>query len=127
MFNLFNVDCYICSPTNQDPLGASDKALTSCGPYKMKEDDAMVYRKPYLTSGSSGFSLNAISSFFFWRNLRCTFLSHCSVSVFNTWKYLHFFLSHEKKDMFSSVVFGMQSTGSMKYDYWTNSPVFKCS
>ncbi|XP_042958775.1 uncharacterized protein LOC122294252 isoform X2 [Carya illinoinensis] len=44
-----------------DPLRASDKALTSCGPYKMKEDDAMVYRRPYLTSGSSGFALNAIS------------------------------------------------------------------
>ncbi|KAH7576534.1 hypothetical protein JRO89_XS01G0100500 [Xanthoceras sorbifolium] len=46
---------------SQDPLRASDKALTSCGPYKMKEDDAMVYRKPYLTSGSAGFALNAIS------------------------------------------------------------------
>ncbi|KAL6959242.1 hypothetical protein U1Q18_041539 [Sarracenia purpurea var. burkii] len=46
---------------NQDPLRASHKALTSCGPYKMKEDDAMVYRRPYLTSGSSGFALNAIS------------------------------------------------------------------
>ncbi|KAL8143844.1 hypothetical protein V2J09_016876 [Rumex salicifolius] len=45
----------------QDPLRASDKAITSCGPYKMKEDDAMVYRRPYLTSGSSGFALNAIS------------------------------------------------------------------
>ncbi|CAA0833543.1 alpha/beta-Hydrolases superfamily protein [Striga hermonthica] len=45
----------------QDPLRASDKALTSCGPYKMKEDVAMVYRRPYLTSGSSGFALNAIS------------------------------------------------------------------
>ncbi|CAL5388166.1 unnamed protein product [Camellia sinensis] len=44
-----------------DPLRASDKALTSCGPYKMKEADAMVYRRPYLTSGSSGFALNAIS------------------------------------------------------------------
>ncbi|TYI00889.1 hypothetical protein ES332_A11G163600v1 [Gossypium tomentosum] len=44
-----------------DPLRASDKALTSCGPYAMKEDDAMVYRRPYLTSGSSGFALNAIS------------------------------------------------------------------
>ncbi|KAK3003313.1 hypothetical protein RJ639_018335, partial [Escallonia herrerae] len=44
-----------------DPLRASDKALTSSGPYKMKEDDAMVYRRPYLTSGSSGFALNAIS------------------------------------------------------------------
>ena len=30
-------------------------------PYAMKEDDAMVYRRPYLTSGSSGFALNAIS------------------------------------------------------------------
>ncbi|KAD3067793.1 hypothetical protein E3N88_35673 [Mikania micrantha] len=40
---------------------ASDKTLTSCGPYKMKEDDAMVYRRPYLTSGSSGFALNAIT------------------------------------------------------------------
>jgi len=46
---------------NQDPLRASDNALTSCGPYKMKEEDAMVYRRPYLTSGSSGFALNAIS------------------------------------------------------------------
>ncbi|KAI3810876.1 hypothetical protein L1987_20499 [Smallanthus sonchifolius] len=46
---------------SQDPLRASDKALTSCGPYKMKEDDAMVYRRPYLTSGSSGFALNAIT------------------------------------------------------------------
>ncbi|KAK1421836.1 hypothetical protein QVD17_24500 [Tagetes erecta] len=46
---------------SQDPLRASDKALTSCGPYKMKEDDAMVYRRPYLTSGASGFALNAIS------------------------------------------------------------------
>ncbi|KAL6339472.1 hypothetical protein AAG906_033008 [Vitis piasezkii] len=46
---------------SQDPLRASDKALTSCGPYQMKEDDAMVYRRPYLTSGSSGFALNAIS------------------------------------------------------------------
>ncbi|KAJ0112919.1 hypothetical protein Patl1_03150 [Pistacia atlantica] len=44
-----------------DPLRASDKALTSSGPYKMKEDDAMVYRRPYLTSGSVGFALNAIS------------------------------------------------------------------
>ncbi|KAH6810914.1 alpha/beta-Hydrolases superfamily protein [Perilla frutescens var. frutescens] len=46
---------------SQDPLRASDKALTSCGPYMMKEDVAMVYRRPYLTSGSSGFALNAIS------------------------------------------------------------------
>ncbi|XAR60873.1 Haloalkane dehalogenase [Bertholletia excelsa] len=46
---------------SQDPLRASDKVLTSCGPYAMKEDDAMVYRRPYLTSGSSGFALNAIS------------------------------------------------------------------
>ncbi|KAJ6824902.1 putative haloalkane dehalogenase [Iris pallida] len=46
---------------SQDPLRASDKTLTSCGPYKMKEEDAMVYRRPYLTSGSSGFALNAIS------------------------------------------------------------------
>lgn len=46
---------------SQDPLRASDKALTSCGPYMMKEEDAMVYRRPYLISGSSGFALNAIS------------------------------------------------------------------
>lgn len=46
---------------SQDPLRASDKALTSCGPYQMKEEVAMVYRSPYLTSGSSGFALNAIS------------------------------------------------------------------
>lgn len=46
---------------SQDPLRASDKPLTSCGPYKMKEDDAMVYRRPYLSSGASGFALNAIT------------------------------------------------------------------
>ncbi|XP_062207903.1 uncharacterized protein LOC133909472 isoform X2 [Phragmites australis] len=46
---------------SQDPLRASDKVLISCGPYKMKEEDAMVYRRPYLVSGSSGFALNAIS------------------------------------------------------------------
>lgn len=52
---------YLIAVILQDPLRASDKALTSCGPYKMKEEDAMVYRRPYLTSGSSGFALNAIS------------------------------------------------------------------
>lgn len=46
---------------SQDPLRASDKLLTSCGPYKIKEEVAMVYRRPYLTSGSSGFALNALS------------------------------------------------------------------
>ncbi|KAK9112236.1 hypothetical protein Scep_019755 [Stephania cephalantha] len=46
---------------SQNPLRASDKALTRCGPYQMKEDDAMVYRSPYLTSGSSGFALNALN------------------------------------------------------------------
>ncbi|XP_015088455.1 uncharacterized protein LOC107031556 isoform X1 [Solanum pennellii] len=45
----------------QDPLRASDKTLLSCGPYQIKEDVAMVYRRPYLTSGSAGFALNAIS------------------------------------------------------------------
>ncbi|XP_020525497.1 uncharacterized protein LOC18438190 isoform X1 [Amborella trichopoda] len=46
---------------SQDPLRASDKPLTNCGPYAMKEEDAMVYRRPYLTSGSSGFALTALS------------------------------------------------------------------
>ncbi|KAJ3678291.1 hypothetical protein LUZ60_002094 [Juncus effusus] len=46
---------------SQDPIRASDKALLSSGPYAMKEEDAMVYRRPYLTSGSSGFALNALS------------------------------------------------------------------
>ncbi|KAL6616615.1 hypothetical protein ACP70R_038885 [Stipagrostis hirtigluma subsp. patula] len=46
---------------SQDPLRASDKVLTSCGPYMMKEEDAMVYRRPYLVSGSSGFALTALS------------------------------------------------------------------
>ncbi|EPS68183.1 hypothetical protein M569_06589, partial [Genlisea aurea] len=46
---------------SQDPIRASDKALTSSGPYKIKEEVAMVYRRPYLTSGSAGFALNAIS------------------------------------------------------------------
>lgn len=55
------VTVYLKIDLKQDPLRASDKALTSCGPYKMKEEVAMVYRGPYLTSGSSGFALNAIS------------------------------------------------------------------
>ncbi|KAL5702903.1 hypothetical protein ACHQM5_028064 [Ranunculus cassubicifolius] len=46
---------------SQDPLRASDKLMTSCGPYKIKEEIAMVYRRPYLTSGASGFALNALS------------------------------------------------------------------
>ncbi|KAL2650456.1 hypothetical protein R1flu_018584 [Riccia fluitans] len=45
----------------QDPLKASDKPLTECGPYLLDEEDAMVYRRPYLTSGASGFALTAIS------------------------------------------------------------------
>ncbi|CAM8894222.1 unnamed protein product [Rhodiola kirilowii] len=56
-FNNFLLGEIFC----QDPLRASDKVLTSSGPYKMKEEDAMVYRRPYLTSGSSGFALKAIS------------------------------------------------------------------
>ncbi|XP_047252246.1 uncharacterized protein LOC107841288 [Capsicum annuum] len=46
---------------NQDPLRASDKTLLSYGPYQIKEDVAMVYSRPYLTSGSAGLALNAIS------------------------------------------------------------------
>lgn len=49
----------------QDPLKASDKPLTDCGPYILDEEDAVVYRRPYLTSGASGFALVAIS-----RNLK---------------------------------------------------------
>lgn len=45
----------------QDPLKASDKPLTECGPYILDEVDAEVYRRPYLTSGSSGFALTALS------------------------------------------------------------------
>ncbi|KAL3701205.1 hypothetical protein R1sor_019227 [Riccia sorocarpa] len=45
----------------QDPLKASDKPLTECGPYLLDEEDAMVYRRPYLTSGASGFALTAVS------------------------------------------------------------------
>lgn len=45
----------------QDPLKASDKPLTECGPYILDEEDAEVYRRPYLTSGSSGFALTALS------------------------------------------------------------------
>ncbi|RVW27198.1 hypothetical protein CK203_092598 [Vitis vinifera] len=57
----FSTGDFATALNSEDPLRASDKALTSCGPYQMKEDDAMVYRRPYLTSGSSGFALNAIS------------------------------------------------------------------
>ena len=51
--------------SRQDPLKASDKPLTDCGPYMLDEEDAMVYRRPYLTSGASGFALVALS-----RNLK---------------------------------------------------------
>lgn len=46
-------------------MKASDKPLTDCGPYILDEEDAVVYRRPYLTSGASGFALVAIS-----RNLK---------------------------------------------------------
>lgn len=45
----------------QDPLKASDKPLSDCGPYILDEEDAMVYRRPYLTSGASGFALTTLS------------------------------------------------------------------
>lgn len=45
----------------QDPLKAGENPLNECGPYILDEEDAMVYRRPYLTSGSAGFALQAIS------------------------------------------------------------------
>lgn len=45
----------------QDPLKAGENPLNECGPYILDEDDAMVYRRPYLTSGSAGFALTAIT------------------------------------------------------------------
>ena len=49
------------SGSQQDPLRASDKLLASCGQYVMEEEDAMVYRSPYLSSGAAGFALTAIT------------------------------------------------------------------
>ncbi|MCO5577603.1 hypothetical protein L7F22_031434 [Adiantum nelumboides] len=45
----------------QDPLKAGENPLNDCGPYILDEEDAMVYRRPYLTSGSAGFALQALS------------------------------------------------------------------
>ncbi|KAH7427872.1 hypothetical protein KP509_10G064900 [Ceratopteris richardii] len=45
----------------QDPLKAGENPINECGPYVLNEEDAMVYRRPYLTSGSAGFALQAIS------------------------------------------------------------------
>lgn len=45
----------------QDPLKAGENPLNECGPYVLDEVDAMVYRRPYLTSGSAGFALQAVS------------------------------------------------------------------
>ncbi|XP_066313183.1 uncharacterized protein [Miscanthus floridulus] len=69
----------------QDPLRASDKVLTSCGPYLMKEEDAMVYRRPYLVSGSSGFALNAISKAMK-KDLKAYIESMRSILRSNSWK-----------------------------------------
>ncbi|KAL6011308.1 hypothetical protein ACLOJK_001753 [Asimina triloba] len=70
-----------------DPLRASDRTLTSCGPYAMKEEDAMVYRRPYLTSGSSGFALTALSRAMK-KELKASFTSvHSFISI------LDFFLT----------------------------------
>eukprot|EP00850_Spirogloea_muscicola_P019375 SM000189S04092 [mRNA] locus=s189:170061:173255:+ [translate_table: standard] len=44
----------------QDPLRASDRLIRECSHYEVEEDDAMVYRQPYLVSGMSGFALTAI-------------------------------------------------------------------
>eukprot|EP00897_Mesotaenium_endlicherianum_P004064 jgi/Mesen1/3686/ME000202S02771 len=44
----------------QDPIRASDKVVGEAGAYAIDEEDAMVYRRPYLTSGMSGFALTAV-------------------------------------------------------------------
>eukprot|EP00898_Chlorokybus_atmophyticus_P006091 jgi/Chlat1/6483/Chrsp45S06059 len=43
----------------QDPIRASDGILNACGPYVIDEQTAMVYRRPYLSSGMAGFALAA--------------------------------------------------------------------
>ncbi|CAI5473191.1 unnamed protein product [Closterium sp. Yama58-4] len=48
----------------QDPLRASDRVLEEAGCYLVDEEDAMVYRRPYLASGASGFALTAITRAF---------------------------------------------------------------
>lgn len=45
----------------QDPLRASDKLLASCQQYQLSEEDAMVYRSTYLSSGMAGFALTAVA------------------------------------------------------------------
>jgi hypothetical protein len=45
----------------QDPIKASDSTLNSCGPYILDEQDAMVYRRPFLTAGMAGFALTAVT------------------------------------------------------------------
>lgn len=45
----------------QDPLRASDKLVGEVCHYQLEEEDAMVYRYPYLTSGMSGFALTAVT------------------------------------------------------------------
>ncbi|PIN17485.1 hypothetical protein CDL12_09863 [Handroanthus impetiginosus] len=77
----FLLTCRSSSDQNEDylldaPVSAGDGFSFSGGKYSdepspadewfkqgkiMKEDVAMVYRRPYLTSGSAGFALNAIS------------------------------------------------------------------
>ncbi|CAI5519281.1 unnamed protein product [Closterium sp. Naga37s-1] len=48
----------------QDPLRASDCVLEEAGCYLIDEEDAMVYRRPYLSSGAPGFALTAITRAF---------------------------------------------------------------
>ncbi|GJP56602.1 hypothetical protein CLOM_g15657, partial [Closterium sp. NIES-68] len=48
----------------QDPLRASDRLLEEANCYQVEEEDAMVYRRPYLASGASGFALTAITRAF---------------------------------------------------------------
>ncbi|CAI5993473.1 unnamed protein product [Closterium sp. NIES-64] len=48
----------------QDPLRASDRVLEEAGCYLIDEEDAMVYRRPYLASGASGFALTSITRAF---------------------------------------------------------------
>ena len=44
----------------QDPLRASDRLLLEVCCYEVEEQDAMVYRLPYLTSGNAGFAWAAV-------------------------------------------------------------------
>ncbi|XP_002983979.2 uncharacterized protein LOC9644221 isoform X1 [Selaginella moellendorffii] len=78
--NLFLGDIF-----SQDPFKASDGAMSRISYYAITEEDKMVYRKPYLSSGSAGFALKSVIKSFK-KELKDSILSVRSLLTSKNWE-----------------------------------------